>query len=64
MIGCWRNASKLLSLFVGRVKKPSMYCCYVHDTFAIFDSENDSNEFLHQLNSLHPFLWFTFKKRS
>ena len=32
------------------------------DTFAIFDSENDCNKFLHQLNSIHPFLQFMFEK--
>ena len=38
-----------------------MYYRYVVDTFAIFDSENDCDEF-HQLNSLHP-LQFTFEKQ-
>ena len=50
------------SLLFGRVKKPPMYYYYVDDTFAIFDSENDCDEFFYQLNSLHPSLQFTFKK--
>ena len=60
----------LASIFVGyyksllyrRVKKPPMYYCYVDDTFAIFDSKNDCDKFLHQLNFLHPYLQFTFEK--
>ena len=39
-----------------------MYYRYVDDAFAIFDSENDCDKFLHQLNSLHPSLRFTFEK--
>ena len=50
------------SLLFRRVKKPPMYYRYVYDTFAIFDSENDSDEFVYQLNSLHPTLRFTFEK--
>ena len=50
------------SLLFRRVKKPPMYYRYVDDTFAVFDSENDCNEFFHQLNSLHPTLRFTFEK--
>ena len=61
--------SALANIFVGyyesllfrRVKKPPMYYCYVDDTFTIFDSENDCDNFLHQLNSLHPSLRFTFE---
>ena len=49
------------SLLFRRVKKPPMYYCYVYDTFAIFDSENDCDEFFYQLNSLHPTLRFTFE---
>ena len=60
----------LVNIFVGyyesllfkRVKKPPMYYRYVDDTFAIFDSENDCDEFLYQLNSLHSSLRFTFEK--
>ena len=36
-----------------------MYYRYLDDTFAIFDSEHDCNEFLRQLNFLHPSLRFT-----
>ena len=35
---------------------------YVDDIFVIFEIENDCDKFLHQLNSLHPSLRFTFKK--
>ena len=42
-------------------EEPPMHYCYKDDTFAIFDSENDCDEFLHQLN-LHPSLLFTFEK--
>ena len=50
------------SLLFRTVKKPPMYYRYVDITFAIFNSENDCDEFLHQLNSLHPCLRFTFEK--
>ena len=50
------------SLLFRRVKKPPMYYGYVDDTFAVFNSENDCDEFLYQLNFLHPFLRFTFEK--
>ena len=40
-----------------------MYYRYVDDIFAIFDSKNDYDEFLHQFNSLHPSLRFTFEKQ-
>ena len=40
------------SLLSRRVKKTPMYYRYVDDTFAIFDRENDCDEFLHQLNGL------------
>ena len=61
--------SALVNIFVGyyesllfrRVKKPPMYHCYVDGTFTIFDNENDCDNFLHQLNSLHPSLRFTFE---
>ena len=35
------------SYLFGRVKKPPMYYRYLDDTFAIFDSKNDCDEFLH-----------------
>ena len=50
------------SLLFKRVKKPLMHYRYVNDTFAIFASKNDCDKFLHQLNSLHSFLRFTFEK--
>ena len=34
------------SLLFRRVKKPMMYYRYMNDTFAIFDNENDCDEFL------------------
>ena len=42
------------SLLFRRMKEPSMFYPRVEDTFATFDSENDCDEFLQQLNS--PFL--------
>ena len=39
-----------------------MYYRYVDDSFAIFDSENDCDEFLYQSNSLHSSLRFTIEK--
>ena len=41
-----------------------MYYRYMNDPFAIFDSENDCDEFLYQLNSLHSSLRFTFEKEA
>ena len=35
------------SLLFGRVKKPPMYYRYVDNAFAIFDSENACDKFLH-----------------
>ena len=49
------------SLLFRIVKKPLMYY-YMNNTFVIFDSENYCDKFLHQLNFLHPSLWFTFEK--
>ena len=48
-------------LFKG-VNKPLMYYRYVDETFAAFNDENECNEFLSHLNSLHPSLRFTFEK--
>ena len=42
--------------------KPAVYFRYVDDTFAIFRSEKDSEEFLTRLNNLHSSLRFTFAK--
>ena len=50
------------SLLFGRVKKLPMYYRYMNNTFAIFYSESDCDEFFYRLNSLHPSLQFTFKK--
>ena len=48
-------------LLFRRVKKLPMYYRCLDNTFAVFDSEHDCDEFLHQLNSLHPSWRFTFK---
>ena len=50
------------SLPFGKGEKPPMYYRYVDDTFTIFDSKNNCDEFLHKLNSLHPSLRFMFEK--
>ena len=60
----------LANIFVGyheallfkRVNKPLMYYQYVDDTFAVFNDEDECNEFFSHLNSLHPSLRFTFEK--
>ena len=60
----------LANIFVGyygallfkRVNKPPMYYRYVDDTFAVFNDEDECNEFFSHLNSLHPLLRFTFEK--
>ena len=40
-------------------KSPVLYLRYVDDTFALFDSREEGDEFLQKLNNLHPFLKFT-----
>ena len=60
----------LANIFVGyyeselfkKVSKPTVYCRYVDDTFALFHKETDFKKFLNSLNSLHPSLKFTFEK--
>ena len=60
----------LANIFVGyyeallfkRVNKPLMYCRYVDETFAVFNDEDECNEFFSHLNSLQPSLRFTFEK--
>ena len=62
----------LANIFVGYqeaklfniAKRPSVYFRYVDDTFAVFNNEEDCNNFFIQLNSLHPSLRFTFEKES
>ena len=59
----------LANIFVGcyegklfkRLSKP---CQYVHDTFTVFQNKEECNEFLARMNSLHPFLRFTFEKEN
>ena len=48
-------------LFSQTQKRPT-YIRYVDDTFAIFDHEAETDEFLTKLNCLHPSLKFTFEK--
>ena len=45
-----------------QTQKPPTYFRYVDDTFAIFDHEAESDEFLTKLNHLHTSLKFTFEK--
>ena len=60
----------LANIFVGyyeallfkRVNKPLMYYRYIDDTFAVFNDEDECDEFFSHLNSLHPLLCFTFEK--
>ena len=50
------------ALLFKRVNKPLLYYRYVDDTFAVFNDEDECNEFFSHLNSLHPSLRFTFEK--
>ena len=40
------------------------YCRYVDDTFAVFNDEEECDQFLHKLNNLHPSLVFTSEKEN
>ena len=59
----------LANIFVGyqetklflNMKKPPIYYHYVDDTFAVLKDEDDCENFLSSLNSLHSTLRFTFK---
>ena len=60
----------LANIFVGyyeeklfsQTQKPPTYFRYADNTFAIFDHEAETDEFLTKLNCLHPSLRFTFEK--
>ena len=60
----------LTNIFVGyqktklflNVKNPLIYQRYVDDTFAVFENEDDSEEFLSSLNFFHSSLCITFEK--
>ena len=62
----------LANIFVGyyesklfqTTSKPEIYYHYMDDTFVVFSKEDECDLFLDSLNSLHPFLCFTFKKES
>ena len=62
----------LANIFVGfyesklfsEISKPFIYCRYVDDTFALFKKVSDFDNFLSNLNSLHPALQFTFEKET
>ena len=62
----------LANIFLGHYEQkvlkeansPLFYCRYVDDTFAIFNSEADGDEFLIKLNALHPALKFTSEKEN
>ena len=43
--------------------KPADYSRFVDDTFALFQNEKESAEYLIKLNRLHPTLKFTFKNQ-
>ena len=49
-------------LFKG-ANNPLTYYRYVDDTFAAFNDEDECNEFLSHLNSLHPLFRFTFENK-
>ena len=61
----------LANIFVGyqetkiflNVKKSLIYYCYVDDTFAVLENEDDCEKFLSSLNSLHSLLRFMFEKK-
>ena len=46
------------------VGAPLYYCRYVDDTFAIFNNENECDNFERRLNLLHPSLQFTSEKEN
>ena len=50
------------ALIFKRVNKPLVYYQYV-DIFAVFNDKDECNDFFSHLNSLHPSLRFTFKKK-
>ena len=60
----------LANIFVGiqeenlfsMTSKPLLYYRYVDDTFALFDSKADADNFLLALNALHPALQFTHEE--
>ena len=52
------------SLLFQDVATPEMYFRYMDDTFVVFNNENQCDNFLNKLNSLHPSLRFTFEKES
>ena len=56
----------LANIFVGyyesklfnKISKPTVYCCYINDTFSLFDKEIDFKKFLNCLNSFDLSLKF------
>lgn len=50
------------SLLFEKCRKPYVYLRYVDDTFAIFDSINETSLFQQHLNSLYPSLFFTVEE--
>ena len=50
------------ALLFKRANKTLMYYRYIDDTFPAFNDEDECNEFLSRLNSLHPLLLFCFEK--
>ena len=46
------------------MNNPFLYSRYVDDTFSIFRTEADADQFFLALNSLHPALKLTMKKEA
>ena len=57
-VGCYEN--KLFQT----INKPFFYTRSVDDTFSIFKTEADADQFFLALNSLHPALKFTMVKEA
>ena len=45
-----------------QIFRPSFYGRYLDDTFAIFSSEHEANQFFNFINSAHPNIKFTMEK--
>ena len=60
LLGSQQKKAKLFNI----AKRPLVYFRYVDDTFAVFNNEEDCNNFFIQLNPLHPSLRFTYEKKS
>ena len=45
-----------------KYKPPQLYFRYVDDTFSIYGSKTEADEFFSRLNNIHPALRFTLEK--